>query len=133
MGENRNVKMPLLNWPPSALAALQYKGQKEAMTRLFDAYFRAAGTRDLTGTILHLDLPTGTRLGSAVPRHARVGLRSVRPKPGTPLIQPVGPRSKPGSPALQPDKSRHYFIARFVKPAGWVAQATLKPEFRVMT
>ena len=124
--------MPLLNWPPGALAALQYKGQKEAMTRLFDAYFRVAGTRDLTGTILHLDLPTGSKLDSVVPRHAGVGIRSGRPKPGTPLIQPVGPRSTPGSTALQADKNRYYFTARFTKRTGWVAQATLKPEFRII-
>ncbi len=42
--------MPLLNWSPSALAALRNKRQREEMTRLFEAYFRVAGEKSLTGT-----------------------------------------------------------------------------------
>lgn len=48
--------MPLLNWSPVHWRPFGIKGQREAMTRLFDAYFRVAG--EVTGTILHLDLRT---------------------------------------------------------------------------
>jgi hypothetical protein len=53
--------MPQLNWSPGALAAVKDNGKRKEMNRLFDAYFRAAGHDALTGTILHLDLPTETR------------------------------------------------------------------------
>jgi hypothetical protein len=57
-------KMPLLNWSPGALAAVRSKSQREEMTRLFHAYFGVAGSeaiKSLTGSNLHLDLPTDTK------------------------------------------------------------------------
>ena len=57
-------QMPLLNWSTRGLAAVRGKGQREEMTRLFNAYFRVAGSEaieSLTGSILHLDLPTDTK------------------------------------------------------------------------
>jgi hypothetical protein len=53
--------MPKLNWSRSALAALPDQGQREEMTRLFEAYLRVAGDDALTGTILPLNLPTDSR------------------------------------------------------------------------
>jgi hypothetical protein len=111
--------MPLLNWSPSALAALQYKGQREAMTRLFNAYFRVAEGKDLTGTILHLDFSIEGKPDSIRPAHVGAAMPSVRPKPG--------------SPAGQPDENRYHFFARFTKNNGWVAHATLKPEYRIIS
>jgi hypothetical protein len=114
--------MPLLNWSMSALAALRNKGQREAMTRLFDAYFRVAGEKmhaPLTGTILHLDLPTESKLDSVDAPHAGAAPYPRRPKPGAPLARP--------------DKNRYHFYAKFTKNNGWVVQAALKPEYRVMS
>jgi hypothetical protein len=114
--------MPLLNWSPSALAALQNKGEREAMTRLFDAYFRVAGDKmhaPLFGTILHLDLPTECRLDSVDTPHVDAAPYHRRPKPGALLARP--------------DKNRYHFYAKFAKNNGWVVQAALKPEYRVMS
>jgi hypothetical protein len=112
------LTVPLLNWSPSALAALQYKGQREAMTRLFDAYFRVAEARDLTGTVLHLDLPTESKLDSILPTHVGVAVPSVRLKRRVPPAQP---------------DQRHHFFARFTKNNGWVVYAALKREYRIMS
>jgi hypothetical protein len=111
--------MPLLNWSPSALAALQDKGQREAMTRLFNAYFRVAEGRDLTGTVLHLDPPAESSPDSILPPRIGVALPSV------PLKRSV--------PRAQPDPKRYYFSARFTKNNGWVVYATLKREHRIMS
>ncbi len=56
--------MPTLNWSLGALAAVKSKSQREAVTRLFEAYFRVAGKENygaLTGAMLHLDLPTDNK------------------------------------------------------------------------
>lgn len=103
--------MPVLNWSPSALAAVRGKSQREAMTRLFDAYFRVAEGKDLTGTVLQLDPPADNR--------------------ADPILQP---RSRVVSPAVPPvDPKRYYLSARFTKNNGWVAYATLKREYRIMS
>ncbi len=109
--------MPLLNWSPGALAAVPNKSQREAMMRLFDAYFRVAveGRQEaLTRTILHLDLPTESK---SLPVGAL----------------PRSPRMKPGAPLARPDKNRYHFYAKFTKNNGWVVQAALKLEYRVMS
>jgi hypothetical protein len=112
--------MPLLNWSPGALAALPYREQREAMTRLFDAYFRVSEGRDLTGAVLHLDLPAESKLDYYFqPLHGGVTLPSVR--------------LKSSIPPAQPDQNRHYFFARFTKNSGWVVYAKLKPEYRVVS
>jgi hypothetical protein len=111
--------MPLLNWSPSALAALHDKGQREAMTRLFDAYFRVAEGKDLTGAVLHLNPPPASSLDSILPPRIGVALPSV------PLQRSV-PRAKP-------DPKRYDFSARFTKNNGWVVYATLKREYRIMS
>jgi hypothetical protein len=102
--------MPQLNWSPGALAAIPDKSQREQMTRLFNAYFRAAGEESqeaLRSTILHLDLPTGT----------------ARP----------ASRSGPAPPLGQPDKHRYHCYAKFGKETGWVVQAALKIEYRILS
>jgi hypothetical protein len=127
--------MPLLNWSPSALAALQYEGQREEMTRLFDAYFRVAGEKSLetrTGTILHLDLPTERKPVSVVP-HVGVTSPKLRPKPATPLGRPDKLRPTPTAPLRQTQTDRYHFYAKFTKYSGWVVQAALKLEHRVMS
>jgi hypothetical protein len=115
--------MPLLNWSPSALEALRNKGQREAMTRLFDAYFRVARGEKMhepvSGTILHLDLPTESKLDSLNAPHVGTAPHPRRPKPGAPLARP--------------DKNRYHFYAKFTKYSGWVVQAALKLEYRVMS
>jgi hypothetical protein len=111
--------MPLLNWSPSALSALRDKGQREAITRLFDAYFRVAEGRDLTGTVFHLDLPEASNAGSILPPRRGMAL---------PLFPP-----KRGVPRAQLDYKRYYFFARFTKNNGWVVYATLKREYRIMS
>jgi hypothetical protein len=87
------------------------------MMRLFDAYFRVAGQgrqEALTGNILHLDLPTEIKSLSvgALPRSRR---------------------TKPGAPLARPDEDRYHFYAKFTKNNGWVVQAALKLEYRVMS
>jgi hypothetical protein len=92
------------------------------MTRLFDAYFRLAGEKGhepQAGTILHLDLPTESKLDSVDAPHVGVAPHLRRPKPGAPLAQP--------------DKYRYHFYAKFTKNNGCVVQAALKPEYRVMS
>ncbi len=113
--------MPLLNWSPDALAAVPNKRHREEMTRLFDAYFRVAGEKgheSLTGTILHLDLPAQSTVDSFDALHVSVAPRSRRPKPGAPL--------------RQPDKNRYHFYAKFTRSGGWVVQAALRLEYRVI-
>jgi hypothetical protein len=115
-------RMPLLNWSPSALAVIRNKDQRKEMTRLFDAYFRVAGEKShetLTGTILHLDLRTESKLDSVDAPHVGVAPPSGRPSPAAPLAQP--------------DKNRYHFYAKFTKNDGWVVQAALKLEYRVMS
>jgi hypothetical protein len=122
--------MPLLNWSSDALAALPNKRYRDEMTRLFDAYFRVAGEKSnesLTRTILHLDLPTDL-LDSIDTPHIDLRQRSRRPKPGAPLARP-----KPGALLARPDKNRYHFYAKFTKNNGWVVQAALKLEYRVMS
>jgi hypothetical protein len=114
--------MPPLTWSPDALAAIPNIRHREEMTRLFDAYFRVAGEKSnesLTGTILHLDLPAQSNLDSVEAPHVSVAPRSRRPKPGARL--------------RQPDKNRYHFYAKFTKNNGWVVQAALKLEYRVMS
>ena len=108
--------MPVLNWSPSALAAVRDKGQREAMTRLFDAYFRVAEGKDLTGTVLHLDPPAGSSADSILQPPSGVA-RSRVALPAVPLVDP----------------KRYYFSARFMKNNGWVVYATLKREYRIMS
>jgi hypothetical protein len=36
-------------------------------------------------------------------------------------------------PLARPDKNRYHFYAKFTKNNGWVVQAALKPEYRVMS
>lgn len=113
--------MPLLNWSPDALAAVPDKRHREEMTRLFDAYFRVAGEKSnasLTGTILHLDLPAQNNVNSSDAPHVSVAPRPRRPKPGGPL--------------RQPDKNRYHFYAKFTRNGGWVVQAALRLEYRVI-
>ena len=113
--------MPLLNWSPGALAAIRNNGQRKAMTRLFDAYFRVAGEKmhePVSGTILHLELPTESKLDSVDVPHLGAAPHPRRPKPGAPLARA--------------DKNRYDFYAKFTKN-GWVVQAALKPEYRVMS
>jgi len=52
--------MPHLNWSPDALAVVRDRAERQAMTRLFDAYFRVADERALAATVLHLNLPGGS-------------------------------------------------------------------------
>jgi hypothetical protein len=49
--------MPLLNWSSGALAAVKNNDRRAEMTRLFNAYFRVAEAKVLTGGSLYLDLP----------------------------------------------------------------------------
>jgi hypothetical protein len=50
--------MPFLNWSLGALAAVKSTDKRKEITRLFQAYFRAAAGNDaLIGTALPLDLP----------------------------------------------------------------------------
>lgn len=109
--------MPLLNWSPGALALLQNEGQRRAMIRLFDAYFRVAGEgghEALTRSILHLDLPIESK---SLPVGAL----------------PRSRRTKPGAPLGGSNKGRYHFYAKFTKNNGWVVQAALKLEYRVMS
>src|SRR4029077_9362095 len=93
---------------------------REAMTRLFDAFFRVAEGRDLTDTVLHLDLPAERNVDAILPPHAgRAALPSVQ--------------LKRSAPRAQLDPERYYFSARFTKNNGWVVNATLKREFRMMS
>jgi len=111
--------MPLLNWSPSALAVLRNKGERDEMTRLFDAYFRVAGEKSiqtLTGTILHLDLPTKSKPKSVNVPHVGVA--------------PPAPRPRPGAPLSQPDRNRYHFYAKFTESTGWIVEAVLKEEHR---
>jgi hypothetical protein len=80
--------MPLLNWSLGASAAVKNKDCRAEMTRLFNAYFRVAEAKALTGRILYLDLP--------------------------------------GS------QSRYHFHATFTETTGWVVQAELKQEYRII-
>jgi hypothetical protein len=112
-------RMPLLNWSPSALAVLRNKGEREEMTRLFDAYFRVAGEKShetLTGTILHVDLPTKSKPNSVNAPHVGGAPPSLRPHPAAPLSQP--------------DRNRYHFHAKFTKSIGWIVEAVLKEEHR---
>lgn len=112
--------MPRLNWSPDALAVVPNLRQREEMTRLFDAYFRVAGensNESLTGTILHLDLPTD-KMDPVDTPHVDLRRRSRRPKPGAAF--------------RQPDKNRYHFYAKFTKSTGWVVQAALRLEYRVL-
>lgn len=114
--------MPPLNWSSDALAAVPSTRDREEMTRLFDAYFRVAGEKgneSLTGTILHLDLPTQSNLDSVEKPHVSIAPRSRRPKPGA-LLRQSG-------------KNRYHFYAKFTKNNGWVVQTSLKLEYRVMS
>jgi hypothetical protein len=111
--------MPLLNWSPGALRVLQDKGQREAMTSLFAAYFRVAEGRDLTGAVLHLDLPTESNLERIRPAHVGVAAPSVR--------------QKRSSLPAQPNQNRYHFLARFTRNNGWVVHATLKREYRIVS
>jgi len=111
--------MLLLNWSPSALAAIHNKGQREAMTRLFDAYFRVAEGKDLTGTVLHLDPPADTSVDSILPLRIGVALPSVPQQRSVPRAQPA--------------PKRYCFSARFTKNNGWVVYATPKREYRIMS
>ena len=111
--------MPLLNWSSNALAALPDKGQRQAITRLFDAYFRVAEGRDLTGTVLHLDLPAASKVDSILPARDGVALPSF-------------PRKR-SVPRAHPDPRRYYFSARFTRNNGWVVYATLRHEYRIVS
>jgi hypothetical protein len=111
--------MPLLNWSPSALAVLRNKGERDEMTRLFDAYFRVAGEKNiatLTGTILHLDLPTKSK-----PKSVNVPPIGIAP----PALRP-----RQGAPLSQPDRNRYHFYAKFTESIGWIVEAVLKEEHR---
>lgn len=113
--------MPLLKWSPAALAVLQNEAERKAMMRLFDAYFRVAGEggrEALTRTILHLDSPTQSKQNSLASLPVGALPRSRRTRPGAPLARP--------------DKDRYHFYATFTKKDGWVVQAVLKLEYRVM-
>jgi hypothetical protein len=56
--------MPILNWSPGALAAVKSTDKRKDITRLFQAYFRAAAGNDaLIGTALPLDLPMTAKAG----------------------------------------------------------------------
>jgi len=65
-----------LNWSPGALAAITRKGQREEMTRLFEAYFRVAGEAGRERLVGMLCL-------SICPRMARAGITSVLSSGGT--------------------------------------------------
>jgi hypothetical protein len=116
--------MTLLHWSPDALAALRNKRHREEITRLFDAYFRVAETKDLTGTLLPLDLPAETRLGFVAP-NIPPPLNPARP--GMPLREskrpPLTARSEVG---------RHHFYARFMKDRGWVVKVRLKLAHQII-
>jgi hypothetical protein len=114
--------MPLLIWSPSALAVLRNKGERDEMTRLFDAYFRVAGEKSiesLTGTILHLDLPEKSERQFVNPPPVGITAHpSLRPRPAVPVSQP--------------DRNRYHFYAKFIKSIGWIVEAVLKEEFRTV-
>ncbi|HWB85088.1 MAG TPA: hypothetical protein VG675_13170 [Bryobacteraceae bacterium] len=90
------------------------------MTRLFDAYFRVAEGKDLTGTVLHLDLPAESKVDS------------ILPPPVGGVVLPSVPLKR-SVPWAQPDPKRYCFSARFTKNNGWVVYATLKREYRIMS
>ena len=110
--------MPALNWSPGALTILRNKSEREQITRLFDAYFRAREEEnsDLTGTILHLDLPTKGKPDRVHPAHVGVA---------PPLLRP-----RPGAPSSQVDRNHYHFHAKFKEGAGWIVEAVLKEEYR---
>lgn len=110
--------MPALNWSPSALTILRNKSERQQITRLFDAYFRVRGEKgpDLTGTILHLDLPTNSKSDGVNPAHVSVAPPSLRPRPAAPLSQA--------------DRNHYHFHAKFKDGAGWIVEAVLKEEYR---
>lgn len=89
------------------------------MTRLFDAYFRVAEGRALTGTVLDLNPPPDSSVDSTLPPRIGVALPSAPP-------HRIVLRARP-------DPKRYYFSARFTKNNGWVVYATLKHENRIMS
>ena len=123
--------MPPLNWSPGALAALRNKSQREKMTRLFDAYFRVAGEKDLTGAILPLDLPTESNPKFIAPPHVDIARLSNPARPGAPLRE--SPQPLIGAPPLvRSEMTRHHFYAKFSSDKGWVVSAKLKLEHRII-
>ena len=73
----------------------------------------------VTGTILHLDLPTESEPDSVDTSYVGAAPHPRRPRPGATLARP--------------DKNRYHFYAKFTKNSGWVVQAALKLEYRVMS
>jgi hypothetical protein len=105
--------MPELTWSSGALAVLRNKRERDAMARLFDAYFRVSGQKSheaLRSSILHLDLP--------IESYAIARLPALR---------------GPASPLGQPDKNRYHFYAKFTKQTGWVVHTALKVEHRILS